>query len=264
MKRRGFTLIELLAVVAIVLVLMSLLIPMLGRLRRLAMRTVDLSNLRQFVTACASYASDNDASLPISTREGVVNCGYCDDMAWFRYGSFTNIQQYVHDPTKKVFACTSFHPDTNTMAYVGVSRDCSGTYNSNLPPDRVNGTHLGWNYYAGRVVHNCRGAQAAYAPDGTQITNAYAFPQRVSGNPTSRTLVTCPNWVSGSGSWDGSLLHLDPDDGTRRAPIGYPLWGVPDFPGMNVGYVDGSAAWVKTANMGVFLDVNWMYFDRMR
>ena len=265
MKKRGFTLIELLAVIAIVLVLMSLLVPVLGRIRRIAVRVVDLSNMRQFVVGCTSFASDNDANLPVSTREGVVNCGYCDDMAWFRHGSFTNIQNYVKDPTKKIFACTSFHSDTGTMARVGMPRDCNGSYQAALPPDKVNGTHVGWNYYAGREVNNCNfGIQPAYAPDGSQITNDYAFPLRLSGKATSQTLVTCPNWVSGSGDWDGSLLHLDPDDGRRSAPIGYPLWGIPDFPGMNVGYVDGSAGWVKTANMAVFKDVNWMYFDRLR
>jgi hypothetical protein len=244
---------------------MSLLIPVLGRLRRMAVRTIDLSNLRQFVVACASYASDNDATLPVSTREGVVTCGYCDDMAWFRHGSYTNLQQYVKDPAKKIFTCISAHDNTNYLAAMGRPRDCSGVYHDTLPPSAVNGTHIGWNYYAGRVVNNCNGGlQPAYDPAGNLITNDFQFPLRTGGKATSRTLVTCPNWVSGSGAWNGRLLHLDPDDETRPAPIGYPLWGVPDFPGMNVGYIDGGAAWVKTENMGVFKDVNWMYFDRFR
>lgn len=265
LSRRGFTLIELLAVIAIVLVLVSLLIPTLSRVRRLAVRTMDLSNLRQFVVGCASYASDNDSMFPVSTREGVANCGYCDDMAWFRYESFTNIQKYVNDSDKRVFACVSLHDQTATMNLVGKPRDCSGTYQETLPPNRVNGTHLGWNYYGGRVVNNCAGGmQAAYDPKGTLITNDFQFVLRTGGKATSRSFVTCPNWVSGSGAWNGRLHHLDPDDDSRSAPIGYPLWGVTDFPGMNVGYVDGGAAWVRTEHMGVFKDVNWMYFDRFR
>jgi prepilin-type N-terminal cleavage/methylation domain-containing protein len=264
-RQGGFTLIELLAVIAIVLVLMSLLVPMLGRLRRIAVRTVDLSNMRQFVSACAIYTSDNESLLPISTREGVANCGHCDDMAWFRFATYTNLQRYVNDPDKKIFACNNMYKNADYMKYIGVSRDCWGTYVSNLPPDKVNGTHIGWNFYAGREVANCNwGVQPAYDPQGNQITNDYRFPTRLGEKATSRTLATCPDWISGSGAWNGVLVHLDPDDGIRTAPIGYPVWGVPDFAGLNIGYVDGAARWVKNGDLGVFKDVNWMYFDRTR
>lgn len=262
-KGAGFTLVELLAVIALILILMSLLMPSMSRIRRVVNRTIDMNGLRQFVASCAAYAADNDTMFPVSTREGVVNCGYCDDMAWFRYESFTNIQNYVNDPEKKVFACMSVHSSQASMDALGKPRDCSGTYHDTLPRGSVNGTHIGWNYYGGRVVNNCAGGmQAAYDPSGRMITNDFQFPLRTGGKATSRSFVTCPNWVSGSGAWNGKLVHLDPDDSSRPAPIGYPLWGVFDFPGMNVGYIDGGAAWVATENMGVFKDVNWMYFDR--
>ena len=64
MKRRcGFTLIELLVVIAIIALLMGLLIPALGRIKRQAAGSVCLSNQHQLVLAWILYAQDNDDKL---------------------------------------------------------------------------------------------------------------------------------------------------------------------------------------------------------
>jgi prepilin-type N-terminal cleavage/methylation domain-containing protein len=60
----GFTLIELLVVVAIIAVLISILLPALGRAREQAKRTVCLSNHRQFGLAFIMYADDHNSSFP--------------------------------------------------------------------------------------------------------------------------------------------------------------------------------------------------------
>lgn len=59
MKRNAFTLIELLVVVAIIVTLLAILMPAIGRAITVANRVVCASNLRQFGVANLAYASDN-------------------------------------------------------------------------------------------------------------------------------------------------------------------------------------------------------------
>lgn len=60
----AFTLIELLIVIAIIGLLISILVPALGRAREISRQTVCGSNLRQFGIALLNYATDNDGWLP--------------------------------------------------------------------------------------------------------------------------------------------------------------------------------------------------------
>lgn len=58
-RRSGFTLVELLVVIAIIATLVGLLLPVLGRSREMAARTVCASNLRQVYLGVQMYAHEN-------------------------------------------------------------------------------------------------------------------------------------------------------------------------------------------------------------
>jgi prepilin-type N-terminal cleavage/methylation domain-containing protein len=80
MKRRAFTLIELLVVVAIIALLISILLPALGRARVESQRAVSLSNLHQNTIFMGFYASErkDDFINPFSTTNSPVT-PYWDD-----------------------------------------------------------------------------------------------------------------------------------------------------------------------------------------
>ena len=71
MPRRGFTLIELLVVIAIIAILMALLLPALGYVRKQARAGACQSNQRQLCLAMNLYALDHeDRTMPFSHLKG--------------------------------------------------------------------------------------------------------------------------------------------------------------------------------------------------
>jgi len=78
--RRGFTLIELLVVIAIIALLVSILMPTLGRAKEQARIAVCASNLRTLTYAWRLYAEENDGLLPDS------DCSDICDYPWVGYG----------------------------------------------------------------------------------------------------------------------------------------------------------------------------------
>jgi prepilin-type N-terminal cleavage/methylation domain-containing protein/prepilin-type processing-associated H-X9-DG protein len=63
-SRHGFTLVELLVVIGIIAVLISLLLPALGKARAAARMTQCLSTHRQIMTAMNLYVNENDGFMP--------------------------------------------------------------------------------------------------------------------------------------------------------------------------------------------------------
>ncbi len=67
---RAFTLIELLVVVSLIVLLIAMLLPALGRARTIARRSACASNLHQIGAAAVTYASSNAGQYPSSVRPG--------------------------------------------------------------------------------------------------------------------------------------------------------------------------------------------------
>jgi prepilin-type N-terminal cleavage/methylation domain-containing protein/prepilin-type processing-associated H-X9-DG protein len=69
-SKHAFTLVELLVVIGIIAVLISILLPALGRVRSQAQATVCQANLRQFGQAFIMYADANKGFLPFDGQDG--------------------------------------------------------------------------------------------------------------------------------------------------------------------------------------------------
>lgn len=79
-KSRGFTLIELLVVVAVIALLVSILLPSLGRARQLARSAVCKSNLRHIALANHNYAAENAGFFAIAAAD--MTAGFGGTQRW--------------------------------------------------------------------------------------------------------------------------------------------------------------------------------------
>ncbi len=134
--RRGFTLVELLVVIGIIAVLIAILLPVLNRARKVATRTVCLSNIRQLGLGMRLYATEYRDRVPIGYTSGDLYSNY---MLWNRFGPGNYTLMGIADQARVMPAPqTYFCPDETDKRWI---------YNSSLnryPPVSGQYTRVGY------------------------------------------------------------------------------------------------------------------------
>jgi len=121
MKRKGFTLIELLVVIAIIALLVSILLPSLGRARELAKRASCQANLNGIGKGVAMWSTENNDRFPqigtdATNATGNATQGGADDVEDLSYTNGGNMIENLNVlidkgiVTQKGFLC----PSSNT------------------------------------------------------------------------------------------------------------------------------------------------------
>jgi prepilin-type N-terminal cleavage/methylation domain-containing protein/prepilin-type processing-associated H-X9-DG protein len=146
-SRPGFTLIEVLVVVALLVVLASLLLPVLGVARDAARRATCTANLRQLSQAFTQYCHDYDDTFPPG-GDGVIHSMRDVDWLWFRrVQPYFRDDRILHCPADTIrnagrtlsggFPEAQDEPDLPALSY-GVNWDLMDAATKRRPQARIN------------------------------------------------------------------------------------------------------------------------------
>jgi prepilin-type N-terminal cleavage/methylation domain-containing protein/prepilin-type processing-associated H-X9-DG protein len=218
--RNGFTLIELLVVIAIIALLAAILFPVFARARENARRTSCLSNVKQMGLATMQYVQDYDEHYPPMNYSVPVGTPMPDGQVWLGTVSAPNLvwQQllYPYHKSRAAFWCPS-------------SSIKEGPSSTPVP---------GNGQYGANSLMMSK-ASAAIA----SIATTYLFMDWGTFSAAPNRAVTGSGvfYLPGMGAAGGSCAAVSAgprlDDCTHGR----------HFEGVNVGFADGHAKWLKSS-----------------
>ncbi|WP_428937556.1 type II secretion system protein [Fontivita pretiosa] len=183
LRSPAFTLVELLVVIGIIAVLISVLLPALGRARASAQAVTCRSNLRQLVLATTMFANEHDGYLPKPGNNGGPRMlgwstvagpswGYKDPMWGFEYVLLKYLGR-----NKDVFRCPA--DDSGAIRYV---------WNDNMPnlPDKPDADNV---YASYRMNWSNEFYEGAKDPRGNYNATLFISPKLGQIKPASAAIL---------------------------------------------------------------------------
>ena len=147
----GFTLVELLVVLGVIAVLLSLLLPAVGKARSYAVRVQCAANMQQLYKACVLFANENKGVLPRPSWNAEPPMTLTDDEpCWAMLSPGVAslergvVWRYISEPARQpLVLCPG---DNGELAWIGGSfvpppRNVSYSFNSNIRVVHPGGRH---------------------------------------------------------------------------------------------------------------------------
>lgn len=230
-QRRAFTLIELLVVMGLISVLMSLLLPVVGKARAAARSTACLSNIRQIGTTFQLYVAENKGRL----MNNIIYTPQTPDIAW--NCNWLGVAERYQVKGAALLCPSAIDPAPQKPGYGSASLAWTGDFSVQATNVRLNSTTV-------RVGSYGFNAYLAVNGDDPKIAYATAY----------KNLDQMPAFM------DCAWTDVKPDEQSEAFPVDPP----PDLNGnvnagslqhwrfllarhgrgINVCFADGSARWV--------------------
>jgi prepilin-type N-terminal cleavage/methylation domain-containing protein/prepilin-type processing-associated H-X9-DG protein len=230
-QRRAFTLIELLVVMGLIGVLMSLLLPVVGKARAAARSTACLSNIRQLGTTFQLYVAETKGRLMYN----VIFTPQTPDVAW--NCNWMGVAERYQVKGQALLCPSAIDPAPQKPGWGSTNMAWTGDFSTNGNSVRLNATTIrsgsyGFNSYL------------AINGDDPKITFATAY-KNLDQMPA---FMDCA-WIEVRPDEQSEVFPVDPPPDlngnvTASSPAHWRFLLARHGRGINVCFADGSARWV--------------------